>query len=94
MRRVAFMGQARSPPTIPLCWTTDIAVGAALHFFAAQPDSAHQVPNVMDNSLPTTRLLTEPLGPHNVPEYVHEGPGLGIDIHEKTFEAYRWTPPA
>jgi L-alanine-DL-glutamate epimerase-like enolase superfamily enzyme len=93
MRRIARMAEAHGARIIPHCWATDILVSATLHFLAAQPEAAFQEFNVMDNPLRTT-LLTEPLRPRDGLLRVPEGPGLGIDLDEKTLEAYRWTPPA
>ena len=81
---------------VPHVWGTGIALAAALHFIAAQPDQPPSLnPSPLMLELDRTEnpirdeVLSRPLEICQGVVRVPTGPGLGVEVAEEVLERYR-----
>lgn len=89
LRRIAHMAQMRGVLMIPHCWKTGISIAANLHLLSALQNAPY-----LEFCQPPTSPLRYELLKHdfsvvNGCVQVPDGPGLGIELNEKTVEKYR-----
>jgi len=89
LRRIAHMAQMRGVLMIPHCWKTGISIAANLHLLSALQNAPY-----LEFCQPPTSPLRYELLKHDFSVVdgcvqVPDGPGLGIELNEKTVEKYR-----
>ena len=89
LRRIAHMAQMRGVLMIPHCWKTGVSIAANLHLLSALQNAPY-----LEFCQPPTSPLRYELLKHDFSVVdgcvqVPDGPGLGIELNEKTVEKYR-----
>lgn len=89
LKQIAVMAAAQGSRLIPHGWNTDLTLAANLHFLAVQPKAEYA--EFSTSGSPLRWLLCE-----NGPKIdddgmiaVPQGPGLGIELNERTIQRYR-----
>ena len=89
LRRIAKIAETSGVLMIPHCWKTGISIAANLHLLSAMHDAPF-----LEFSLPPVSplrydLLKRDFDVENGYLEVPDGPGLGIELNEKTVQKYR-----
>ena len=94
--KIAALARTWAMRCVPHVWGTGVALAAALHFIAAQPDQPPSLnPSPAMLELDRTEnpirdeVLSEPLEISQGVVRVPTGPGLGVEVAEEILERYR-----
>ncbi len=89
LRRIAKLSKARGVQLIPHCWKTGISIAANLHFLAAIDNAPYLEFALPPDSPLRYDLLKRDFRVRDGYVDVPKGPGLGIELNEKTVQKYR-----
>ena len=89
LRRIAQIAQERRVLIIPHCWKTGISIAANLHLLSALQNAPYLEFCQPQSSPLRYDLLKRDFSVVGGSVQVPDGPGLGIEINEKTLEKYR-----
>jgi len=89
LRRIAQMAQERGVLVIPHCWKTGISIAANLHLLSALQNAPYLEFCQPPNSPLRYDLLKHDFSVVDGCVQVPDGPGLGIELNEKTLDRYR-----
>ena len=89
LRRIAHIAQLKGVLMIPHCWKTGISIAANLHLLSALQNAPYLEFCQPPDSPLRYELLKHDFSVVDGCVQVPEGPGLGIELNEKTIEKYR-----
>ena len=89
LRRIAQLASDRGVLLIPHCWKTGISIAANLHLLSTISNPPYLEFCQPPNSPLRYELLKRDFSVEDGKVRVPDGPGLGIELNEKTVERYR-----